>query len=270
MTARPEDLRRRLAGLDQIDEVVGALRAIASGQSAAARSALPAIEAHALTTRRALARLAASQVTATATAPAGPGLLLVIGASQGFAGAYPQRVAAATLQGLAPDTGLLVVGRRTVQALLDRGRRPLWSADLPGHPAAIPALASEVTAALLAQAVEHPGPIHAIAGLPGAGHAPTVVRLFPPEPVAPAQGMEPPLMTLAPAVLMTSLLQEALFAAVARALMRGLEAEAAARMQAMAQARSNLQRRRNEVEAAYRQARQEQMTTEMIELASGR
>lgn len=268
MTARPEDLRRRLAGLDQIDDVVGALRAIASGQSAAARSALPAIEAHALTTRRAMARLAASQVTATA--PAGPGLLLVIGASQGFAGAYPQRVAAATLQALAPDTGLLVLGRRTVQALLDRGRRPLWSTDLPGHPAAIPALASEVTAALLAQAVEHPGPIHAIAGLPGAGHAPAAVRLFPPEPVAPARGMEPPLMTLAPAVLMTSLLQEALFAAVARALMRGLEAEAAARMQAMAQARSNLQRRRNEVEAAYRQARQEQMTTEMIELAAGR
>lgn len=268
MTARPEELRRRLAGLDQIDDVVGALRAIASGQSAAARSALPAIEAHALTTRRAMARLAAPQVAATT--PAGPGLLLVIGASQGFAGAYPQRVAAATLQALAPDTGLLVVGRRTVQALLDHGRRPLWSTDLPAHPAAIPALASEVTAALISQAVEHPGPIHAIAGLPAAGHAPAAVRLFPPKPVPPAQGMEPPLMTLAPAVLMASLLQEALFAAVARALMRGLEAEAAARMQAMAQARSNLQRRRNEVEAAYRQARQEQMTTEMIELAAER
>ncbi|MBO9643525.1 MAG: F0F1 ATP synthase subunit gamma [Pseudacidovorax sp.] len=268
MTARPEDLRRRLTGLEQIDEVVGALRAIASGQSAAARSALPAIEAHALTTRRAMARLAAS--TAATTAPAGPGLLLVIGASQGFAGAYPQRVAATALQTLTPNTGLLVVGRRTAQALLDRGRQPLWSADLPGHPAAIPALASEVTAALVAQSVAHPGPIDAIAALPAAGHAPAAVRLFPPEPVAAAQGMHPPLMTLAPAVLMASLLQEALFAAVARALMRGLEAEAAARMQAMAQARSNLQRRRNEVEAVYRQARQEQMTTEMIELAAGR
>ena len=69
---------------------------------------------------------------------------------------------------------------------------------------------------------------------------------------------------------MTGLLQEALFAAVALALMQGMAAEAEARVEAMARAQTNLRARRTEVEQSYLRARQEQMTTEVIELTVAR
>jgi F-type H+-transporting ATPase subunit gamma len=79
-----------------------------------------------------------------------------------------------------------------------------------------------------------------------------------------------PLMTLPSTDLLTGLLQEALFASVAHVMMQGAETEARARVEAMARAQNNLRTRRTEVEQAYQQARQEQMTTEMIELSASR
>ncbi|MBL4543589.1 MAG: F0F1 ATP synthase subunit gamma, partial [Rhodobacteraceae bacterium] len=49
--------------------------------------------------------------------------------------------------------------------------------------------------------------------------------------------------------------------------MTGLRVENRARVEAMARAQSNLKTRRTEVDQRYRQARQEQMTTEVIELS---
>jgi F-type H+-transporting ATPase subunit gamma len=49
-----------------------------------------------------------------------------------------------------------------------------------------------------------------------------------------------------------------------------MAAEAQARVEAMARAQSNLRTRRTDVERQYQQARQEQMTTEMIELVVSR
>ncbi|TPE53913.1 F0F1 ATP synthase subunit gamma [Amaricoccus solimangrovi] len=264
MTDRPEELRRRLAGLDSIGQVVGALRAIASGQAASARGAMAAISAYSGTVREALIAAAAGPPPEVP----GPGLVLVVGAAQGFSGAYPARIAEAARALAAPGAGFLVVGARTLAMLGEAGPAVLWSADLPGHPAAIPELASRVTDAMIGAAPRHPGPIRALVGPARAGDAPETRAIFPP---APETGSRPPpLTTLPPARLLAGLLEEALFAQVALALMRGVEAEARARVEAMARARSNLRARRAEVERDFRQARQEQMTTEMIELTSAR
>lgn len=272
MTERPEDIERRLKGLEQIGQVTGALRAIASGQSSAARGAMAAISAHAQTVTEALAR-ASAMAGGTARAEAGPGLLLVVGAAQGFSGAYPTRIAEAAQAARAPGSGfegagLVVLGNRTLAAFEEAKQAVLWSEDLPQRPEAVPALASHIADALLALAQDHPGPIRAVTGSALPGHPPEVTTIFPPE-VSGTKGPVP-LMTLTPEALLEGLLHEALFAAVTARLVIGLAAEAQARTEAMARAQNNLKTRRAEVQAEWQQARQEQMTTEMIELASAR
>ncbi|MCB1395873.1 MAG: F0F1 ATP synthase subunit gamma [Rhodobacter sp.] len=267
MSNRPEDIQARLSGLDAIGQVVGALRAIAVGQAAAAQGSMAAITAYAETIDQAFAALALAHPAPVS----GDGLLLVIGASQGFSGAYPARIATAARQACTPDTGLVVLGHRTLDMLSDHGDGlpVLWSADLPGHPSMIPALASEVTDALVRLSPAHPGPIRAVIGPRAGGTEPELRPLLPrPETSATTPGASRPLTTLPPAVLLEGLVPEALFAVTALAILQGVEAEARARIEAMARAQSNLRTRRAEVQRQFQQARQEQMTTEMIELAS--
>ncbi|MCA8883456.1 MAG: F0F1 ATP synthase subunit gamma [Rhodobacteraceae bacterium] len=267
MTERPEDIQRRLHGLDDIGQVVGALRAIASGHAATSRDALDAIAAHARTVEAALDRLAFG-----ALAPDdGPGLLLVVGAAQGFSGAYPMHLAEAARGALTPGTGILVVGERTLSMMGMPGETMAWSADLPAHPAEVPALASDITDQLIGLSARFPGPIRLVGGRDLPGQPVGTRRLWPPE-AAPREVQahrDPPLMTLPADVLLAAVLQEALFAAVALALMEGLRAENQARVEAMTRAQGNLRRKRLEVEQDYKRARQEQMTSEMLELTLG-
>lgn len=267
MSARPEEIQRRLHGLTEIGDVVGALRAIASGHAGAARGALPAIAAYAGTVAQALAAVAPP----AQTAPEGPGLVVVVGASQGFSGAYPQHLAEEARRSAPTGSGLLVAGQRTLALLQDGALPILWSADLPVHPGEIPALASRLTDALLDLAPRHPGPIALVAARDLPGQPAQAHRLWPPE--APATAPTHPralLCTLPPAALIEGLLAEALFAAVTAALMEGLRAENQARVEAMSRAQNNLREKRTEVEQEWQQARQEQMTTELIELTMGR
>ena len=266
MTERPEEIQHRLSGLEEIGQVVGALRAIASGHTAAARAALDAIEAHAATVAGALAQLGGGALPA----PEGPGLMLVVGAAQGFSGAYPLRLAEAARAALPDGAGLVVVGSRTL-SMLDS--EPLYDADLPGHPREVPPLASALTDQLLALSEAHPGPILLVGGRDLPGQPVETRRLWPPEaPVAatPAPARTEPLTNLPRADLIEAVLHEALFAQVMLALIEGLRAESQARVEAMTRAQSNLKRKRLEVEQDYARARQDQMTDEMIELTMGR
>jgi len=269
MTDRPEDIQKRLTGIDEIGQVVGALRAIAAGQVGTAHAASEAVDAYAGTIGHAL-----SSAIASAGLPApsqGAGLLLVVGAAQGFSGSYSARIAEAARSEMRDRPGLLALGQRTIEMLEVQGLPILWSADLPGHPAAAPELASRVTDTLVGLSMERPGPVRAVVGTVETGKAMQTRTLFPPSPAQPAaSAIAKPLTTLPASALVAGLLEEALFAAVVHALIDGMAAEAQARVEAMARAQSNLRTRRTDVERQYQQARQEQMTTEMIELVVSR
>jgi len=268
MTERPEDIQKRLAGLDDIGQVVGALRAIAAGHVGEARTATRAVATYAQTIEDAL-----SLLTAEDRAPVGQGsgLLLVVGTAQGFSGSLSARIAEAAQSAMRDGPGLVVVGNRTIEMLKADGADILWSSDLPGHPASVAQLASTVTDALVRHAINNPGPIRAVIA-PLHAAPPEIRKLFPPPPSqdAGAPRGPRPIITMAAADLITGLLQEALFAAVIHALLQGAAAEAQARVEAMARAQSNLRSRREDVERQYQEARQEGMTTEMIELAVSR
>lgn len=265
MTERLEDVMREQAAIAEIGDVVRALRAIASGRSLEAQGALAAIDSYA-----AQIAAAAGRLIPAIAAPSGPGVALVIGAAQGFCGGYPARIAQAAMDLAARGVGLIVIGQRSADMLADAGVPLLWYADMSASAVLVPALASEVTDVLVERGAMVGGPIIAVTGADAPGQPVGARPIWPPDPAPQGAPDALPLTTLPPARLAERLLAEALFAAVARALMHGLSAENAARTEAMARAQSNLKTRSAEVETRYRRVRQEQMTTELIELAAGR
>jgi len=79
----------------------------------------------------------------------------------------------------------------------------------------------------------------------------------------------PPLTTLTPQLLLDRLAEEYVYAQLCQAATHAFEAENEARMMAMASAKTNVETKLNGLAQRERRLRQEEITTEIIELAGG-
>ena len=79
----------------------------------------------------------------------------------------------------------------------------------------------------------------------------------------------PPLLTLPPRDLLARLAEEYVFAELCEAAMLSYAAENQARMRAMIAAHENVSKRLDELNASARRIRQEEITSEVVELAAG-
>jgi len=270
---RAEDIRGRIDNIRQIEAVVSALRALAVAHRREAERHLAAIRAHAQTIGAALADALGGDATPKdAREKPARGLLIVVGAAQGFGGAYGDRIAEAALA--APETDdLMVIGHRTAETLEASGARALWSADMAAHAADVPALASRLADAAF-ERISAPGHsrlaiLHAAPPEPGAAPAPPARRSLVPFDFGrfPPSEASPPLTTLPRAALIAGLVREYVFTELCEGLALGFAAENEARAAAMARAQSNIRRIEDELGRAWRRARQEGMTEEIVELA---
>lgn len=269
---RPEDIKARLEKIHQIESVVGALRAIAAAHQQEARRHLDPVRRHEATVARALAR-GLGLLPAPTAGKVERALLIVVGAAQGFSGDYGERIAGAALEDEAPDHDLIVVGNRTLQALSERigPGAIVWSTDMAPHAAEVPALASRIVDrvfALIARAS------HDRVGIIFADALPEESRLvrrdllpFDFSRFSPTDN-HAPLTTLPRDELLAGLAEEYVFTEVCEALMLGFAAESAARAAAMARAQTNVRRISIDLTRDFRQAHQEQTTTEIIELTA--
>ena len=269
---RPEDIRARADNIRDIEAIVTTLRALAVARQREARAHLDPIRAHETAVGRALSVALAAARSEPPKAPAGHGLAIVVGAGQGFSGAFAERIAQAALDMAGGGDALMVVGGRTRGALGERGIAPAWFADAPSHALDVPALASRLSDALFERLGARPdAPVSILFANPEAASGPLVRRRMFPFDFArftpPSGG--PLLMSVPPARLVAALVEEYVFAALCEALMLGFAAENAARAAAMTRARSNVKRIAADLKVQFQQARQDQMTTEIIELASG-
>ena len=80
---------------------------------------------------------------------------------------------------------------------------------------------------------------------------------------------QPPLTTLAPRVLLERLAAEYVYAELCEAAMHAFAAENEARMMVMTSARTNIEDKLAALSQQERQLRQQEITTEIIELAAG-
>ncbi len=274
MTERLAEVGARIEGMRQLGAVVNAMRGIAAARVQQARAQLAAVDAYAATIASAIGRALALGSTAPVAAGRStrPAIVLFC-AEQGFAGAFSERV----LDELGTDLGkseLFLVGTRGSVVLAERGVIPGWKAVMPSHSPGIPKLADRIAEAICAGTAA--GRIDRLEAVfsqwrPGHGIHVERRRLFPfdltifPQPT----DADPPLLNLAPEMLLDELTADYLHAELCDAALHAFAAENEARMEAMAAARSQIERQLSALQATQRQVRQEEITAEIIELAAG-
>ena len=285
MTERLADIDARIGGIRQLGAVVSAMRGIAAARVQQANTQLAAVDRYATIIVAAIGR---ALVLAPSPHPsaAGPGspdpgiahkpvrtALVLFCAEQGFAGAFSQRVLDATGGDLATSE-LFLVGARGKTALGERGLTAGWACAMPAHSPGIPKLAEGIVQALYTRIAT--GEIDRLDAVfsrwePGAGAKVERRPLFPFDTTAFTRPHDrnAPLLNLKPATLLEGLAATYMHAQLCEAALHAFAAENQARMEAMAAARSQIERQLSSLQTAQRMVRQEEITAEIIELAAG-
>ncbi|MGH2342323.1 F0F1 ATP synthase subunit gamma [Segnochrobactraceae bacterium EtOH-i3] len=280
MSERLGDVEARIATVRQLSAVIAAMRGIAAARSREARARLDGIRAFAGTIGAAIGQALALAPAGAASAPSPAGdartVLIAIAAEQGFAGTFSERILDAVLaeRDGTPGSILFLVGDRGLMVAGERGVTPDWTAAMIAHVDEAAALANRIAEALFDRiatgAVHQVRVIHATPAT-AAGLEVVTRALIPFDfarfPVSP--GATRPLITLPPAELLAGLAEEYVFAELCEAIVLSFSAENEARMRAMIAARTNVAKSLDALVARSRQLRQEEITNEIVELASG-
>ncbi|MCT2398451.1 F0F1 ATP synthase subunit gamma [Novosphingobium mangrovi (ex Huang et al. 2023)] len=284
MAERLSDVEARIDSVRQLSMVISAMRGIASVRSHEASARLPGIRDYADTIGSAIAQALAlfkgADIAPDADGEAsGRLLVLALCAEQGFVGAFNTHILDA-VQALIDAAGadrsdILMVGTRGIAAARERGLEPAESMVMTGHADQLTALANRLADRLFAR----------LQG--GAVSRVVIVGAQPPEARKTTDTVVPqtlipfdfarfpatnraqaPLVHLPAPILLERLTNEYVFAQLCEALTLSYAAENEARMRAMIAARENVARKVDELTATARRLRQEQITEELIELAS--
>jgi F-type H+-transporting ATPase subunit gamma len=276
MAERLSEVQARLESHHELQEIVGAMRAIAAARLQEAQEALEGTRAYAQVVGDALAEaLALPPEPPARRGPerAGRGLVLFT-AEHGFTGAFNEPLVELARSTAAAGAALFVVGVRGRALIEEAGLAPAWATGMATHAGAVGETAGRVAAALYQRIgagalgaldlaffrFQAPGS----QALQSFSLLPVDYDRFPP----PARAF-PPLTNLAPDLLIERLVEEHLFAQLAHAAMESFASENGARLAAMQSARSKLDGRLAELRMLERRLRQEQITDELLELATG-
>ena len=272
MTEDLATVRSRIRGVRQLDAVIGAMRGIAAAHAQQSRELLPGVRAYSGAVAQVTAQALQLQ-DADAESNPGQGDLarIVFSAEQGFVGGFVEHVLAASAARSPADVFLL--GSRGLLLAPAYGIAPVWQSAMATQPAGISNLCIRVAEALYEwMAARRPRGVEAVfpTWSRGAGIAVTCQSLLPLDrtrfPVA--QPSVPPLTTLPPDALLERLAEEYLFAALCEAAMSAFVAESEARAAAMVRARAKVQDMLEALALTEQQVRQEEITTELVELAA--
>jgi F-type H+-transporting ATPase subunit gamma len=276
MAERLADIVAQIQNVRQLGSVVTAMRGIAASRAQQGRSLLAGVEAYGRVISGAIGQ-ALSLMPTDGPAPlrSGDGRrgLIVFCAEQGFAGAFSERVLDAVESDRASAT-VFLVGTRGMAVAEERGVRPAWRVPMATSAAAVPALANRIADALYQQVADGSMVTVDVAfsrSRSGSGVQIERHSLLPIDLARfPRQVPNlPPLTTLAPPVLLERLAAEYVYAQLCEAAMHAFAAENEARMMAMAAARTNIESKLVGLSQREHQLRQEEITTEIVELAAG-
>jgi F-type H+-transporting ATPase subunit gamma len=273
------EVQARMTGVHGLESVVGAMRGIAAARSREARSRLDGIQACARMLGAAIgdALLLASchpPATSIDVPPAGA-LTIILGAEQGFVGTFNEHVINAAVSSTEPSSvEYFMVGDRGGLAAAERGLNISWSAPMVTHADEVPALADRLADTLYERlAGGRSARVKIVHAVPNSSATIEVSQrlLLPFDfdrfPITP--GRDAPLVTLAPQRLLERLAQEYVFAQLCEAIMLSFAAENEARMRAMIAARTNVHNTLERLAGNFRQLRQEEITSEIVELSAG-
>lgn len=273
---RLADIQGHIASMDELLDIVGAMRSLAGMRVQEAQHALPGIQ-----------RFAGSMAAAIATAlllmpdsmPEIPvsrssRALILCAGEHGFVGGFNDRLLDAAETVLQGDDTLFVLGSRGAALALERGCQVFWTRPMPTRLAGLSDTIGRLTAALYARIARGElSRVEVMFARYRQGGAPAIER----HPLLPfdaaslgvQQPRQKPLHNLEPNELLEKLMAEYVFARVTEAAVESLASENAARFAAMDAARDNVERKLRKLRQEARQARQTEITTELLDLVSG-
>jgi F-type H+-transporting ATPase subunit gamma len=267
-------VRARIHGVEQLETVIGAMRGIAVAHTQQSRTLLPGFRAYAEIIAGAISSaLRLGDGLPSVRAGGNRFARVVFSAEQGFIGSFVEHVLNELQQRGPAD--LLLIGSRGLSFASANGISPVWQSAMATRADGVTAVCIRIADALydiVAQRrisrVEVVFPIWT----PSEGLRVAFRSLLPLEeqrfrvmPVA-----MPPLITLPPDVLLSSLAEEYVYATLCEAAMSAFVAENEARAAAMTRARNKLQDILMELHLSEQRVRQEAITAELVELACGR
>ncbi len=275
---RLSEIQARVASMEELRRIVGAMRALASMRMQEALRALASVRRYSAILATALgdALILAPEHSAAPKGARRERRALVLCASEhGFVGGFNERLWSAAERDLGPADALFILGTRGGMLAEGRGRRALWTCPMATRLMSVPETIGRLTAELyrLIASGEVTRARVIFARCERGGGAPAIETrlLFPLELARPTRrrSLLPPLHTLAPGALLEGLTAEYVFALLTEAATESVASENAARFGAMESALDNVSKKLGRLQQDARQARQEEVTTELLDLVTG-
>ncbi|HTP82392.1 MAG TPA: F0F1 ATP synthase subunit gamma [Alphaproteobacteria bacterium] len=270
------EIEAHIGSMAELLDVVGAMRSLAGMRRQEAQRALPGIRRYAEVMAAAIGDallLAPPGLDGTSTDHGRQALVLFL-AEHGFVGGFNERLIEAARQSLKPRDVLLVVGSRGAAQAAERGLLPGWTSTAPTRtPAAIDTirrLTAELYRRMARGEIERIETVYAAVQRTG---APTIERrrVLPVDtkPLRHSRTPPSPLHNLRPTVLVETLISEYVFALLTEAAVESIATENAARFSTMDAAHENVGKKLDELRQNARQARQAEITSELLDLVAG-
>jgi F-type H+-transporting ATPase subunit gamma len=276
--AQEREIATRIHSLDELAEIVTAIRAIAASQMQQAVRSSEAIGRYSELIGRALSDAASLLPLGEAIAlTAGKRGLVLFGAEHGLCGGFNQQLLRAVqhdFQEKAEKPLLIVVGSRAVRLCAEHGLQPDVALPMATHCAGVTGTAHRVAADLYRMFSERQvGRVELVYLTHIGGPVLKVQRqsLLPLDlPSGNTRFSElPPIINVRPRRLLDGIISEYLFAALENAAMQSFFSENSARFRTMEAAHQNIRKKSAELTTLARRMRQEAVTAEILELISG-
>jgi len=274
--ARLAEIEGHIASMSELSDIVGAMRSLAGMRVQEAQRTLPGIRSYAASIS---AGIGAALLLMPEPAPQMPGTrsrpaLVLCAAEHGFVGGFNERLIEAAETATRPGDALFVLGSRGAVLALERGRRPAWTAAMATRPAGAPETVRRLSAELYSGIARGEiSRVEVMFGRSCQGSAPALERrLVLPLDLASLAAKQPrqaPLHNLAPQALLERLMSEYVFALLTEAVVESIASENAARFAAMESAHDNVSKKLDQLRQSARQARQAEITTELLDLVTG-
>lgn len=269
---RLAELEARIGAMVELQGIVGAMRSLAGMRMRESEKALPGVRRYTASMRAAIGAAARLDPEAAPVEVAGPAALVICAGEHGFVGGFNERLLDAATHG--PDDLLFIVGGRGAVKAIERGWRVAWSGAMASRPEGVLETIRPLTEALYNRIAKGDvGRVEVLFTRARTGGAASVERrvVLPLDPAALSGGTprDAPLHNLAPALLLEQLIAEYVFSLLTGAAVESIASENAARFTTMEAAHDNLTRRLDALNGEARRARQEEITTELLDLVTG-
>ena len=273
---RLAELQSHIGNMAELRDIIGAMRSLAGMRMQEAQRVLPGIRRYAETVSAAIgdALLLLPESMPGTRASAGGAALVVCGAEHGFVGGFNERVIDAAEALAGPGDAVFVLGSRGAVLARERGRAIAWTHPMATRPEGVPETVRRLTVELDGWIARRGlSRIEVVFARHSPGGAGPIERrlLVPLDPAAitPVQRRLPPLHNLPAGILLERLTADYVFALLTDAAVESLASENAARFAAMQAAQDNVLKKLDELRDEARRTRQDEITTELLDLVTG-